>query len=297
MGDTTDARVALLKGLFDYAGLFPPAALTMERAVAEYLRHKNGPEGWMVGPFVCPARRLNELAGMAGPDMSKWRVAVVIDYTDPEWVANFRAAVGAGEVFTARTGARINQYETAIHTGEAMRSAIDLAARAVGDSTVYFEVGETEEHRLYTIMDSLAKERDNFGPKVRVKIRTGGPGVPQPSALATLISAVLDHDLRAKVTAGLHSPFRRSEAHGFVNVSMAFLLGGDRTALTAILSDTDPNSFVLTHEGLGWRGRMLATEDVAYRRFTRFSGIGTCSVEEPVEHLIALGVVGSDSLG
>lgn len=297
MDATTDARGALLKGIFDYAGTYPPASLSMEHAVAEYLRHKSGREAWTVGPFVCASSRLDELVAVAGNDLSGWRLAVVVDHGDPEWVAAFRAGVGAGDAFAARTGARINQYETRLPTGEAMRSAIDLAARTVGQATVYFEVVDTEPHALHTVMDSLAKERDNFGPRVRVKIRCGGAFTPSPSELAILVGAALQHELRTKVTAGLHRPFRHGDAHGFMNVALAFLLGGDQTAITAILSDDDPESFVVTADAIGWRGRLLEPEDVAYRRFTRFSGIGTCSVNEPLGHLIAQGMLGDDSLG
>src|SRR3954470_5455140 len=55
----------LLSGAIDYAGLFPPAKLPMDQAFAEYLRHRTGPDGWMMGNFVCPASRLGELAAFA----------------------------------------------------------------------------------------------------------------------------------------------------------------------------------------------------------------------------------------
>ena len=56
---------ALLAGLVDYAGLFPPAALSMDDAVAEYARWRRSPEAWMLGRFVLPAARLAELGRAA----------------------------------------------------------------------------------------------------------------------------------------------------------------------------------------------------------------------------------------
>src|SRR5579871_4947635 len=53
---------ALLAGVIDYAGLFPPAKLPLDRAVRHYARYRTEPEGWMLGRFVCPASRLMELA-------------------------------------------------------------------------------------------------------------------------------------------------------------------------------------------------------------------------------------------
>ncbi len=51
---------ALLDGLIDYAGLFPPAALGMEDAVASYATYRRGPFAWMLGRFIVPAARLGE---------------------------------------------------------------------------------------------------------------------------------------------------------------------------------------------------------------------------------------------
>src|SRR5688572_10272970 len=56
---------ALLSGVIDYAGLFPTAKLHMDQAFAEFLRHRAGPDGWMMGNFVCPASRLGELTAFA----------------------------------------------------------------------------------------------------------------------------------------------------------------------------------------------------------------------------------------
>jgi hypothetical protein len=47
----------LLAGLIDYAGLFPPAALSMEQAIANYRRYRDGEHAWMLGRFVVPAAR------------------------------------------------------------------------------------------------------------------------------------------------------------------------------------------------------------------------------------------------
>ncbi len=52
----------LLEGVIDYAGLFPPARLSMEAALAEYLDLLNGEDSWLVSRFICPSARLEELA-------------------------------------------------------------------------------------------------------------------------------------------------------------------------------------------------------------------------------------------
>lgn len=45
----------LLGHLIDYAGMYPPAALSMEEALANYQRYRAGEHAWMLGRFVVPA--------------------------------------------------------------------------------------------------------------------------------------------------------------------------------------------------------------------------------------------------
>ncbi|HJQ36541.1 MAG TPA: hypothetical protein VKB93_05340 [Thermoanaerobaculia bacterium] len=57
---TKSIRV-LLDHLIDYAGLFPPAALSMEDAVRNYARYHDGEYAWALGPFVVPKERVHEV--------------------------------------------------------------------------------------------------------------------------------------------------------------------------------------------------------------------------------------------
>lgn len=57
---TNSIRV-LLEGLIDYAGLFPPAALTMQDAVRNYARYRDSEYAWALGKFVVPNERVKEV--------------------------------------------------------------------------------------------------------------------------------------------------------------------------------------------------------------------------------------------
>jgi hypothetical protein len=57
---TKSLRV-LLEDLIDYAGLFPPAALSMQDAVRNYARYRDGQYAWALGRFVVPKERLREV--------------------------------------------------------------------------------------------------------------------------------------------------------------------------------------------------------------------------------------------
>jgi len=51
----------LLRHLIDYAGLFPPAGLTMPDAVRHYARYREGEYAWALGKFIVPEARANEV--------------------------------------------------------------------------------------------------------------------------------------------------------------------------------------------------------------------------------------------
>ncbi len=72
---------ALLTEIIDYAGLFPPAQLSMQKAVANYAAYKNNRYQWMLGRFVVPGERLKEFAVSAKNFFSAggkpWRLSVL----------------------------------------------------------------------------------------------------------------------------------------------------------------------------------------------------------------------------
>jgi hypothetical protein len=75
---------ALLEGLIDYAGLFPPAALSMQDAVRNYARYREEEYAWMLGRFVVPADRVAEVPGefplsILGIDEVKAVIATDVD--------------------------------------------------------------------------------------------------------------------------------------------------------------------------------------------------------------------------
>src|SRR5262245_51936415 len=70
---------ALLAGVVDYAGLFPPAALPMADAMAAYTSARLGPDAWMLGRFVLPAARLPEFGRLgAAHDTTGWKLSAIV---------------------------------------------------------------------------------------------------------------------------------------------------------------------------------------------------------------------------
>src|ERR1700739_1311388 len=72
----------LLHGLFDYAGLFPPAKLPIKNALDKFSAYRDGDYSWMLHNFVLPASELEavpaefdrSLALIAGESWPRYEV-------------------------------------------------------------------------------------------------------------------------------------------------------------------------------------------------------------------------------
>jgi len=121
------------------------------------------------------------------------------------------------------------------------------------------------------------------------KIRTA---TPPAEDLAEFLCEAAARRLPFKATAGLHHPIRTSAMHGFLNVFAGATfawLGMGQTLLTKLLNDTDPGSWDFQNGGLRWRDRRASTAEVAQARREFAHSFGSCSFEEPLQDLRALG--------
>jgi len=287
--------VALLAELVDDAGLFPPAQLNMADAVDAHLQARTGEFRWMLGRFVCPADRLDELAG-ALPSSSSLDRPVRLS------VIGAPSAVGA-----ARDDERwrVEAIESRLADDDvaAAADAMAAAARSLGAERAWLEIpwAEFPADRWATATKAVAAS----GPEVGVKVRCGGATadvVPPPSILASIIVCCRDAGVPVKATAGLHHPFRHPDKatggmqHGFVNLGVAAALasshGLDAEDVAAILSDESADSFTLDgRDALRWRTLPVGADAVADARRRLFAGFGSCSFREPVDDLVALGLL------
>jgi len=100
---------ALLHTIVDYAGLFPPAGLAMDEAVRHYAACRRDAHAWMLGRFVAPAARLDELAAAmrvaaaAGPE-HPWRVSALVG---EDAAADFGRIALVTDIGWMRTAARL----------------------------------------------------------------------------------------------------------------------------------------------------------------------------------------------
>jgi len=139
------------------------------------------------------------------------------------------------------------------------------------------------------VLDVLA------GTRYRAKLRTGGLRAelfPSPAELAALLHACVRRGIAVKCTAGLHHAVRHTdpstgfEHHGFLGILAACGAFGDGATAddaAAWLRETDPA--VLVGAVRGWSAERSA------RARSLFTSFGTCSVLEPIDDLVALGLL------
>jgi hypothetical protein len=120
---------------------------------------------------------------------------------------------------------------------------------------------------------------------VGAKIRCGGERVPSASEVADFIAECRRLGVRFKATAGLHHPFRSRSEHGFVNLLAATAVQVDD--LESVIAEDEPDAFTLSASGLAWRGHPWSAS-AARRLFTAY---GSCSLEEPIQDLVAHGIL------
>jgi hypothetical protein len=290
---------ALLSGLVDYAGLFPPAALSMDEAVAEYARWRRSPEAFMLGRFVVPSARLVELGRAAAahlPDAGAgdpWRLSALLGadaYADTARVESFNASRAGRAV--------VDAIELKAATPADADAALDALPAGL---TAYVEVS------LDQPLDAMLAALKRRG--ARAKVRTGGvvpEAIPEPGDVARFIAACAGAGVPFKATAGLHHALRAEHAlsyeatsprvpmHGFLNVFAAAVFaraGASPAQLEALLREEDDQAIRLDDAGLRWRGLQAATDAVAATRRDFAGSFGSCSFAEPVADLRALGVV------
>lgn len=290
----TAAR-SLLGNAIDYAGLFPPAALDMKRAVAEYAAVRASDDAWALGRFMLPADRLEMFAverEALPPSTGTWLVAVACsdDLTgDLRRIAVFPTRL-------AQTLARIDTVEFRAPTLAALRDGL---AAVPATFTRFAEIPLSEDPAPF--VNELARAG------VGAKFRTGGlvaSAIPEPDLLLRALDVVVRASLPFKCTAGLHHPVRGTYRltyapdspsgmmHGYLNVMLAAAALQERAGMTtarAILLETDPAAFAIGEEWVRWRDMTFDRDTLRALRRGGFRTFGSCSFREPVDELVALG--------
>jgi hypothetical protein len=293
-----DALSALLDGLIDYAGLYPPASLAMEEAVRNYAAYRSGPRAAWLGRFVLPAARLDAFlaarSGLSTGDAGPWRLSALLGDA-PEADLERIIACNRAAHASASPLAVVEAIEMKAAAPEDIERCEALAPAGVA---AFFEIPLRDPGPF------LAALSEGGG---RAKLRTGGvtpDAIPAPADVARFLAACAAARVPFKATAGLHHPFRsfrpltyapdapRAMMHGFVNVFLAAAFaaqGMDAASLAALLGEESPQAFSFADGRAAWRGHALKAERLREARRGFALAFGSCSFEEPRQDLEAAG--------
>ncbi len=283
----------LLAGLVDYAGLFPPAALSMHNAVRAYNEYRHSERSWALGRFVVPCTRLREFAeqlALLPADGVVWGLSVLGDASDQATIARFNDSHASRAV--------IESVEAKAVSAEDIHALAPLAT----DYEVYAEVPISDDPER--LIAAIAAH-----PPLRAKVRTGGvtaEAFPNSVQVARFLAACAAHHVTFKATAGLHHPLRgdyrltydRASAHasmfGFLNLFVAAMLLSDGLSepeAVLALDDRDPHAFSFTDQGLSWHDHQLSTATIESARQQFATTFGSCSFVEPMDDLHSMGLL------
>ncbi|MEU5841618.1 hypothetical protein [Rhodococcus sp. NPDC047139] len=277
----------LLTGLCDDAALFPPGNAPLPVAVPAHAEHRSAAYAPLVGAFVFPVGRLDELEEYLAQHPYPGELSLSL--TAPTGTDAVGPALEKVEALDSVSVVALEIAVPAEQSVDELFSALGEIAVANPEVDVFVEVPRDE--RRAEILARLA------GTPYAAKFRTGGivaEAYPDEDELAAAITTVVTTGVPFKATAGLHHAVRNTdpktgfEQHGFVNLLAAVdaVLGGaDTGEVATVLADRDGGA-------LSARLRELSDDRAAEVR-RRFLSYGTCSIAEPLEDLFGLSLVSS----
>lgn len=265
--------------LVDDAALFPPGNAPMARALAGHATHRASPYAGLIGPFLAPASRVDELRAVLPPDQHL-RLSLVFD-------------VSGDGAHQALRGAWAEDRVTLV--------AVEAAYARLGDDAV--AVGANLARSAH-VTGFLEVPRTDFGTALDMvgrpgwhaaKYRTGGTTAedfPTEVELAAFLVAATTRAIPFKLTAGLHHAVRNTaedtglEQHGVLNVLVATRVaqqGSGLAEVATVLAGRRPEPLVEFVRA--WDDSTGAAVRQAFRSF------GCCGVTDPIDELAALGLV------
>jgi hypothetical protein len=291
----------LLTGAIDYAGLFPPAALSMREAVARYADYRGAAEAWALGRFVVPLTRVEELVAAqraVGAHGQGWRLSVLLGDDSAADASRIRALNAAHS-----RSALIDSAELKVSgpAAVARRRIAAFAEELPPSIRLFVETPIDDDLRLF--MAAIA------GANACAKIRTGGvtkEAFPEARDIARFLICCAEHDTRFKATAGLHHPWRGSypltydagaamaTMFGFLNVMVAAALarrGASEDDLVEVLQAERGSEFRFDDDELRWRTLRLPRQELVESHATFALSFGSCSFEDPVLDLRRLALL------
>lgn len=292
---------ALLEHSIDFAGLFPPAELSLDVALQNQAAYVRSPERWMLGSFILPIARLKDARAHLPAFDAEHPLRISALGPKTTRPAGFRkaletAAEAIKEILAEHKGVVvIKQFEMPLPPGPVARS-LGAARARLGDLALDVFWEARPEASAATI-EALSGSGAGF------KLRTGGvtaDAFPSEAEIAGALTVAARHRVPIKFTAGLHHPVRQFHAsvetkmHGFLNVLGAGVLAAEHrwseTQTQEMLAEENAKEFLFEEDAFRWRDWEISTVQIRARR-RLVASLGSCSFDEPRDDLRALGLL------
>lgn len=248
----------LTEHLFDYAGLFPPAKLSLTQALSNFFKYQNHPYQTMLGKFILPIQKHMEYLSLTKRHQESIPLSVILSSPSSVSMIDQTLQKDCQNLETIHDQSRISsidsfeivfshefydQEELALQ--EHFQKIFAFLSNAVEKECDFFcEIPYLDNKTLNNFFSFVQKfNLQNQSNKISIKLRTGGVTpdlVPSAETLSSILFLLGKYKLPFKVTAGLHIPVPNynkavgTKMHGFLNV----LLGG---MLSFLRSDTNPD--------------------------------------------------------
>ena len=298
---------ALMTEILDYAGMFPPAKLPIDKALPAYLAaKKSSPNRWMLGRFVCPTAELPKILdlGLNVADLSEITIAALGQRATGHQTMASTFDEDLGHIWALRESLRldgiVNVYEVALPAGvtEFPASLVDSLRRENLSGFVEVPFGPNWVRDFDALTTTI--KPGTLG----LKLRCGGltaDAFPSDAYVAHFIHRATNRQLAWKATAGLHHPRRHWDAalgvwhHGFLNVFLAGILARihrlTERDIAGILADREGAGFQITADRIAWKTWSATTEQIRTFRATAATTFGSCSFDEPCQDLMTMGLL------
>jgi hypothetical protein len=286
-----DARRGLLGGLIDDASLVGPNEPSVAQAVATYRARRAGPTGWMVGRFVVPTSRLEELALVLVRTMAHgeapWSIVAVFDgrpATDTSIAASFHA--------TMNPAASVDVVHLVPPHDERGSPTRGSAAAAAG---IHHGVLPMTTAAALGPINASATAKEAQFRSVGIAIEVDGlPAADLASSIATCARDSVPFTLSSATLPGhtIVGPNSGTHRYGAINLLASSLSAetANETAMEAALCDTNPAGYSIGFSGLVRHGRPVrASRPLDTDR----APLVSIAASEPDEALASLGLLES----
>ena len=284
-----------MNGLVDYAGLFPPADLPLDKAINEYFEQLKSDNSAMLSRFIIPISKLNDLDDFIPlfSDIGSLRLSVLGGggKTDDEYLSKIKQNITNINEYRRKHSDKIliDVIECKMATNSPSKSTMQEATTLLNENelTHYHEFTELPDVGInYSTNEDESSWDEVIVPTVEliskmkgagVKLRCGGvvkEAFPSVEQVAAMIQTCVLAKAPMKFTAGLHHPIRHFAdeydefMHGFINTFGAGIFATTFptpknlqekyrmfTLLSHMIDDQNAENFSFTNDSMIWKVR------------------------------------------